>query len=483
MDSLKRKMFQNGGEARVIQSGVYDAGSVRNPKTEIRSIEEQNGVFYSRVRDRNGNLKREEIIDLSLSANRDPIEALNIQKRNAALRGTAEFVTTAPALLSGLGGLGYLGGREIVKRGLGRKISDIFFKRDPGKVTGKYGTERLFAGQGPISGLTGTGAAGVGIGLGATIGAALRSMQQDPVEPEVAEEPKTKVKGNMGQTFGTKKDEPEVIQKFKDQPLVSKVISSPDFNRFLSNLSSSLTATGSFAQGAAQAASDSFEQKLQGVDNVLAVETSDAERNRKVNQEILGNLNEFEQTERNLSRLEYAITLVDEGATGLPGLFGKGWTQFLSTFNQLNDTDFDKLDARTKADAILTALRQQDIRNILGESGRTISNLDREIVADIFGSIKVTSSPAEIKSKLREIALRYRKGLKRNRNEILAGMDYFSQTRMPSSVLESNLGGLSNILRIQDFDNYQAPAYDPTSEGYGEYAGGDITDIEYVEGT
>jgi hypothetical protein len=37
MDSLKRKMFQNGGEARVIQSGVYDAGSVRNPKTEIRS--------------------------------------------------------------------------------------------------------------------------------------------------------------------------------------------------------------------------------------------------------------------------------------------------------------------------------------------------------------------------------------------------------------------------------------------------------------
>ena len=54
---------------------------------------------------------------------------------------------------------------------------------------------------------------------------------------------------------------------------------------------------------------------------------------------------------------------------------------------------------------------------------------------------------------------------------------------MPSSVLEGNVGGLSTILSIQDFDNYKAPTYDPGSEGYGEYVGGNITDIEYVEGT
>ena len=478
-------MFSNGGEATIIESRRTDIGTGRNPVVGTVNIEKQGEKFYQRVRKLDGSLKSEKIIDVELSPTRNPVEAANIQNRNQAISTTADVITAAPVVVGGFGGLGYLGFRELAKRGLGRKISDIFFKRDPGKVTGKYGTKRLFAGEGPISGLTGTGTIGAATLGGTLIGSALRSGIQDPVDfsGDLEDLENADKKKPDGKKDSKAEEKPEEPPRFKDQPLVSKIISSPDFNRFLSNLSSSLTATGSLALGKAEGASKSFEEKLDGVSEVLSIETSDAERNRKVNQEILGNINEFEQTERNLSRLEYAIGLVDEGATGLSGLFGKGWTDFLALFNKNSDTPFDSLDARTKADRILTALRQQDIRNILGESGRTISNLDREIVAEIFGSIKVTSTPAEIKEALREIALRYKKGLKRNRNEILAGMDYFSQTGMPSSVLEGNVGGLSNILRIQDFENYQAPVYDPKSEGYGEYVGGDITDIEYVEGT
>lgn len=486
MSVLNRRMFQNGGEVRVIQSGVFETGSYRNPKTETQSIEEQDGVFYSRTRDQNGNLKKEEIIDLSLSANRDPIEALNIQKRNKALSTAADFLTAAPAVVGGIGGLGYLGARELAKRSLGRKLSDIFFTRDPGKVTGKYGTERIFAGQGPISGLTGTGATAVGVGTGATIGAALRSMQQGPVEPidEVVQKDK-KLSGKLfDQPKKEKPEGPKVDPKFKDQPLVSKVISSPDFNRFLSNLSSSLTETGSFAQGAAQAASDSFEEKLTSVEDVVGLETSDAERNRKVNELLSNQLDSFNRTETNIAKIDYVLSILDDDATGFKGLLGQAFDSVNAFFGNDIDKAFEGLSARERADKLLLALRQQDIRAILGESGRTISNLDREIVADIFGDITMFTPAPAIRRKLNDIRDQYADRLADSKNQITSSVGYFKDANMPSDVVQSNFNNILRISNMKNFRNYVPPKYDPDKDRYMiSQSQGPITDIEYVEGT
>lgn len=486
MSSLNRRMFQTGGLSR-------GSGMQRTYQQPVETTREfvynaSGGVDFVE-KDQDGNILQTIPVDLSLSETRNPAEALQKQRN----------VDKFNRLQTGLMALPFLKAPGAILKYGGKFIKPVLdkipaFTTRAGPEVGKYGTQRVFSTTNPgqITSLTETGrnVALGGAGVGGYLG--LEALKPGSVDfagdiAELQKTDNTKNKGKpMGQSMGIEKKEDAKPEKtvigLKEQPLVSKVVNSPDFFRFINNLSSSLAETGSLALGGAQGASKALDEKLQGVGEVLSVETSDAERNRKVNQEILGNLNEFEQTERNLSRLEYATGLIDEGATGLPGLFGKGWTQFLSLFNANSGQDFNQLDSRTQADAILTALRQQDIRNILGESGRTISNLDREIVAEIFGSITITSTPAEIKSKLREIALRYKQGLKRNRNEIIAGMDYFGQTNMPSGVIQGNTESIRKILNVKNFQDYQAPEYDPSSESYGQYSGGTYTDIDLVEG-
>ena len=62
--------------------------------------------------------------------------------------------------------------------------------------------------------------------------------------------------------------------------------------------------------------------------------------------------------------------------------------------------EWSKLSAPKRTQLILDVTAQRSVRSILGESGKTISNLDRQIVAKIFGSVNVFTSRAEIKKKL-----------------------------------------------------------------------------------
>jgi hypothetical protein len=55
----------------------------------------------------------------------------------------------------------------------------------------------------------------------------------------------------------------------------------------------------------------------------------------------------------------------------------------------MEKTEWDKLRLqRLKHKSILDVTAQRSVRQILGESGKTISNLDRDIVARIFGTCK-----------------------------------------------------------------------------------------------
>ena len=68
-------------------------------------------------------------------------------------------------------------------------------------------------------------------------------------------------------------------------------------------------------------------------------------------------------------------------ADGQPDPNGKGW---------------DQLDSRTRAKVLLNQITQKNIRDILGESGKTISNLDRQIVENLVGSLKIGKTDAEV---------------------------------------------------------------------------------------
>ena len=62
---------------------------------------------------------------------------------------------------------------------------------------------------------------------------------------------------------------------------------------------------------------------------------------------------------------------------------------------------FEDLEPRTRAKVLLNQIKQKNIRDILGESGKTISNLDRQIVEELVGSIAAGNTPQEILEALR----------------------------------------------------------------------------------
>ena len=64
-------------------------------------------------------------------------------------------------------------------------------------------------------------------------------------------------------------------------------------------------------------------------------------------------------------------------------------------------TSFDKLTSRTRAKVLLNQIKQKNIRDILGESGKTISNLDRQIVEQLVGDISLGATQAETLEALR----------------------------------------------------------------------------------
>ena len=61
--------------------------------------------------------------------------------------------------------------------------------------------------------------------------------------------------------------------------------------------------------------------------------------------------------------------------------------------------DFDTSDA-TQIQQAINQVKQRSIRDILQESGRTISDLDRQIVDKIFGEIDFFTPPDQIAKKL-----------------------------------------------------------------------------------
>ena len=105
MNIFNRRMFQKGGlvgpdapaPSIVLSREVRDLG-FRNPYQEITQIEQQGDLFFERIYDRNGRLKRERLIERDLSPTGDIQEALARQKTNEMVE---DIVGAAPYVLGG----------------------------------------------------------------------------------------------------------------------------------------------------------------------------------------------------------------------------------------------------------------------------------------------------------------------------------------------------------------------------------------------
>ena len=118
--------------------------------------------------------------------------------------------------------------------------------------------------------------------------------------------------------------------------------------------------------------------------------------------EISTTVKDYEGTEASIDIMNSAIDLFDKAIedgvpiTGLPGYAVRGVDK-LKAFMGATDTNVSD---STKIQNYIDQVKQRSIREILNESGRTISNLDREIVDKVFGELDLTGDPKEIRKKL-----------------------------------------------------------------------------------
>lgn len=114
-------------------------------------------------------------------------------------------------------------------------------------------------------------------------------------------------------------------------------------------------------------------------------------------------IKEYEGGQSAIEMMNSAIQLFNDAAaqgkkvTGLPGQF----SIFIDKFNA-----FFGIDAPTstagKIQNFIDIVKQKNIKDILQESGKTISNVDRDILDKIFGGLDLTTKPDLVLKKLQE---------------------------------------------------------------------------------
>ena len=124
--------------------------------------------------------------------------------------------------------------------------------------------------------------------------------------------------------------------------------------------------------------------------NAMATEMSDSIKNYEGTQSSIGIMNDA------ISLFEMAMDK-NVPITGLPGRIAR----FKDEASAFMGIDNPNVSDATKIKNYIEQVKQRSIREILNESGRTISNLDRDIVDRVFGDLDLTGDPGEILKKLK----------------------------------------------------------------------------------
>ena len=183
---------------------------------------------------------------------------------------------------------------------------------------------------------------------------------------------------------------------------------------------------------------------------------------------LTGALKDFDEDERIVSDLNQILNedINDPNAFGVRGFITK-ISEDLRAAAGLGEDDWNKLSAAKRTDIILKVVTQRSVRDILGESGKTISNLDRELVADIFGSVNVFTTPAELKKKLQDSRAQIIESMRTQQDTITSNATALQEAGYPSRVLQNNISLLQRILQF-NFDDIENYRLGDNSSGYIE---------------
>jgi len=263
---------------------------------------------------------------------------------------------------------------------------------------------------------------------------------------------------------------PEVVPA-GDFQRAGNVFSNPNFVRFVANLSKGLATSEDMASGLAKGAAlaaeerglrdleqQKFNQELQLelIDKMDAgkMDLTDAKKVYDLNNTANTAAQSFQNSTSTLALIkELENVLKSKNPTSLSS-FTKDILEKAGVALGQDKTgsieDFKKLSSTEQARKLSTLISQANIREILGESGRTISNFDRQIVQDLSTAIVIGAPAASNLLSLNEVDKRIRNNMQTQLDEInsvryalnlagmeLTGLNAFDVIRKGISLLEA----------------------------------------------
>ena len=308
----------------------------------------------------------------------------------------------------------------------------------------------------------------------------------DPIKPilsipEAAAEAREEQEEQEEQAEDQRSSARDAVTRKLEQP---GFFGSDRFLDFIRNVGGELTRTGQFGTGLSLGASKAAEEraarelmaeqeerdfasKLRLARAEAALEgggfMDPSDAGKIVDQEnaLADNIQSFEKSRNTLSNLNKVIGILDEGgATGLRGFFGEATDMIQAAISKDNNgKSFDELEPRTRANSLLKVLRQANVREILGESGKTISNLDRQIVEEVFGDIKLTTPVAVSIKKLEDSRKNILNSMRSTQNKIINSKSFFDNVGYDSNVLRINepILDLIKAFTFANAESYIAP--------------------------
>jgi len=293
----------------------------------------------------------------------------------------------------------------------------------------------------------------------------------------------------------------EEEERRKQNDPVSRKLDQPGFfgsDRFLNfirNVGGELVRTGQFGEGLASGAAKASEERAARelmadkeerdyrMKLRLAKAESDLEARNKLAEgmkpsdiktftgfedDIAGSLSQFDESERIVSDINQILNedIKETGAFGAQGFV----RQISDKFRNLagyGETEWNKLDPAVRTQVILDVTAQRSVRQILGESGKTISNLDRDIVARIFGKVGVFTSPAELSKLLTNSRDNIVESMRKDQSLVISRANAIGLGGYNSPALMANESLINRILGFS-FDNIQNYKLGDDAAGYIE---------------
>ena len=487
MNVLQRKMFAEGDLVNNSGRTPFDPPEFQKYELSASIESTPEGAFVYVERNPRGEVVKQELINTNLSPTGDPAEAYKVQARNQGLDFAQKSLMSAAGLYGGKSLLTGIGKKAVEKFGpaitgaLGSKFSPVSLTKKGGiAVPGTKGVQardpsklssyRVDVKPGSATGI-GVVAATTALGAGKTSELDIAEELQELEEKKKINTPQTQKQIDVntatndaeyevvttGEQDEEKQLQDEVVEvETTPEQKQAGIFASKNFSDLIRNIGIKMVETGEIGEGIAQGSALTAEEQkaaekagveLSEFDEFLAkerIKNTAPDKIAKQTADLAEAVSDYEQGQITLQMFQKVKDIMTTGE--ITGLGPISSTLFNKAMSFLPGGANRPLTARQRAKVVLEQIANGNIKTITGESGRTISNVDRQIAEKLVGSLNnfgtsETEVLARIDSQINTVTQRTSKAL----NKYKATALYFTQNDLAIPLTPQDFSQSSDV--------------------------------------